>query len=182
MARRSVRCLWFASALLLSACTGREDVAKSSILTEREAANAAFVSRWLSTTKSQANAQEAQPFLKQARAAEQTRNWSLAAKAFGESMLRYPDAQALAGYGHAQLRMLGEVRARDRNLDEHALADVRHVLAFYESAQAADAVLHTLPGDAAGQLRAQADCLQSYVESAGRAQDCAPLRDYLAGR
>ena len=181
MARLLALSLWFASVFALPGCNAQESAQAGKYLTESEAGNAEFVSRWLAKHRA-ADQKDAQQFMQQALREKQRSNWSAATKAFGESMIRYPSPQALAGYAEAELRMLGAVRARDKNVNEHMAADMKHALAFYESALSANAVLRTLPAQESEQLQKSVDCLKAYLASASKQAGCVPLEIYLAGR
>lgn len=183
MARLLALSLWFASALALFAgCNAQEQTPPRTKLTEAEAGNAEFVAQWLKQHGATADQKEARQFLDQAQQAKQRKNWSAATKAFGESMIRYPSAQALAGYAEAELRMLGEVRARDKNASQHMAEDMKHALAFYESALAANAVQQALPAPEKEQLQKSVVCLKGYVASANRPLDCPPIEFYSVDR
>lgn len=181
MARLLALSLWFASVFVLPGCNAQESTKATKLLTESEAGNAEFVSRWLTQHRA-ANQKEAQRFLQQGEREKQRGNWSGATKAFGESMIRYPSPQALAGYAEAELRMLGAVRARDKNMNEHVAVDVKHALAFYEAALSANTVLGTLPAQEVEQLRKNVDCLKANLAAANKQPGCAPLERYMAGR
>lgn len=180
MARRWALSLWFASALALSGCDARQPQ-ETRLLTEQEARDAQFVAQWLQKNGTE-DRKEAQQFFQQALLEKQRQNWSAAAKAFGESMIRYPSPQALAGYADADLQMLASVRARDRNAQEHAKADTAHALEFYRAALSADAVLKTLPVQEKDRILRNADCLAAYAASGTSVADCQPLEDYFRPR
>jgi hypothetical protein len=176
--------LWLAGALaLFVGCNAQEqNPPPAKLLTEAEAGNAEFVAQWLKQHGATADQKEARQFLEQAQQAKQRKNWSAATKAFGESMIRYPNAQALAGYAEAELRMLGEVRARDKSTSQHMAEDMKHALAFYEAALAANAVQQALPAPEMEQLRKSVACLAGYVASTNRPLDCSPIELYSADR
>lgn len=79
MARLLALSLWFASLLALPACNAEESTPARTFLTEREAGNAEFVSRWLTKHRT-TDQKDAQQFLQQARREKQRSNWSAAAK------------------------------------------------------------------------------------------------------
>lgn len=78
--------------------------------------------------------------------------------------------------------MLGAVRARDKNLNEHMAEDLKHALAFYESALSANAALRTLPEQEIEQIQKNAACLKAHLVSASKQPGCVVLDLYLAGR
>lgn len=110
------------------------------------------------------------------------KNSSAAAKAFLESMIRYPSPQALAGYAAAESRMFGEIRARNKNVDQYIASDMARALDYYQSAIAADAVLKVMPEHEIEQIKKNVACLVIYLRSKKVQKNCQPLEIYTAKR
>ncbi len=178
MERRLVLLLWFVS-FLWSGCALAENKSTAApFLTEEEVANPQFVTDWLKKNGQTTHRKDADWFFDVGLRDKQNKNWSAATKAFGESMIRYPSPQALAEYAEAELRMLGEIRARQKNFDANKLSDLSHALNFFKSALAADSVLNAMPKEDNERVRSNVECLDAYIRS-GKAQGpCAALEAY----
>jgi hypothetical protein len=175
MARRWVLFLLFPSALLASA---HASVAKpgEKLLRDSDSRNAEFVAAWLRANAATADQKASATFFRHGQEAKARKNWSLAAKTFGESMIRYPTAQVLFEYIGSMLRMLGDVRAREPDGESKRRNDMAYALDFYKSALAADAVLGSLPTADKEAVHRHVDCLSAYLQQGRMQADCPPLR------
>lgn len=178
MGKRLVLLLWFASILWSGCAMAQEKTAVPNYLTEEEAGTPQFVSTWLKEKGATADRKEADWYFELGVREKQKKNWSAATKAFGESMIRYPSPQALAEYAVAELRMMGEVRSRQKSIDSNKLSDLAHALGYYKSALSADSVLNTLPKDDNEQIRLNVECLDAYVQSGKVQGNCPALEAY----
>lgn len=171
--------LWFASSLLGPYVFAKEEATEKQFLTNEQLRDAEFVATWLKTKATNVNKKEAARFLETAMAAK---NSSAAAKGFLESMIRYPSPQALAGYAAAESRMFGEIRKRNKNVDQHIISDMGRALDYYKSAIAANAVLKIMPEHEIEQVRKNVACLTIYLQAKTPQKNCQPLQNYAAMR
>jgi hypothetical protein len=178
MGKRLALSLWFVSILWLGCALAEEKSDPKKYLTEEDVRNREFVSNWLRTKGASVDQTESKWYFEQGMRENQKKNWSAATKAFGESMIRYPTPHALAEYADAELRMLGESRARENSMDQHKLEDMKDALDFYKSALAADAVLNTMSKQDRERVRQSADCLDAYIRSGKARSNCQPLEVY----
>lgn len=185
MKRMSVAFWWLVSALLLGSQLGASAQAHGNSKTENvwlpisAASNPEAVAEWLRTKKpTKIDAKDAQIYFRKGRKAQLGGNWSLASKAFGESLIRHPTPESLWQYAKVETRMLAEVRARAEGQADNADRDLQYVLGFYRSAVAANGVVGTLAPNALSQLQHSSKCLQEYVENKKSSDDCEPLRAY----
>lgn len=165
--------LCFASALAIAGASSPKEPAQ--LLSEQEARNPQFVVQWLGSTGPKTDQTDAKWFFSFGLKAKASRNWSAASKAFGESMRRYPGPQALLEYADADLKMLGQVRAREGFPSRLVRGDMEHALGFYESSLAANGVTRTLSPQEAKRLEQNVSCLKSYLLSSRPQRDCQPL-------
>ncbi len=128
------------------------------------------------------HAATAELYFKHGAAAQDRQDWGLAAKAFGEAIIRTPSTQFLLAHGHAQLRSLGMVRAREGNVAQEAKEDVAYSLGFYRSATAADEAFKDLNPTERETLAQHTTCLADFLEQSVVASTCQPVSQYLAGR
>ncbi|AVS72453.1 hypothetical protein C8247_06915 [Paracidovorax avenae] len=150
-------------------------------LTEQEAADAHIVVARLRQPPGAA-AKEAEQLRKQGEHAMKRRNWSAAVKLFGESMVRYPAPEALAGYADADIHMLAQIHAREPRAVHAIREDVRHAVRFYESSLAADSVLQSLSQKERSRIESNAACLRAFIRTGDRSASCEPLQWYASGR
>ncbi len=177
MAKLLALLLLFANTALSPCAFANGGAIKTPYLTDEQLRNAEFVSTWLKTKATTTAQKDARPFLE---AAMRAKNSSAAAKAFLESIIRYPHPQALVGYAVAETRMLGEIRARNNNVDQYIGSDMLRTLDYYKSAIAADAVLQVMPKNEMEQVQKNAACLTTYLRLKHRQKNCLPLQNYLA--
>jgi hypothetical protein len=82
-----------ASALAASNCHAQESGGIEKYLTLEQAGNAEFVAMWLREKGAMANRKDAELFFEWGMQDKRRKYWSGAARAFGESMIRYPSPQ-----------------------------------------------------------------------------------------
>lgn len=127
MVRPLALSLWLASAIVLVGCNGQEQSSPAKLLTETEV---------VESTRRDGRPEGGAAVSRTGAAGETAAE--LVSR--DQSVWRKHDSlprcarQALAGYAEAELRMLVEVRARDKNTGQHMADDMKHALAFYESA------------------------------------------------
>ena len=165
-------CLWFASALASAMSPPSKD--SPWLLSEQEVRNPAFVTQWLTGLGAGADRKEADWFYSLGMKKKQANNWSAAAKAFGESMRRYPGPRTLYEYAHAELKMLGKVRARQGFPRAAVRQDMEHALGFYEASLAANSVTSTLSLEEARRVEAYAACLRHHLQASRPPVACPP--------
>ncbi|WP_245951451.1 hypothetical protein [Paracidovorax anthurii] len=156
--------------------------ASSKLLTEEEAGDPRLVVQQLQQPGDETDKKLAGQLLRQGQQQSQRRNWSAAVKLLGESMIRHPTPEALAGYADAEIRMLAQARAHERDLDERIQGDMRHAVRFYESSLAADSVLKTLGPQKRFQVERNVACLQAFLRTGDKGKPCEPLHWYLPRR
>lgn len=174
MEKRWVLLLWCVSVLWFGYASAQEKMAAPGFLTVEQAGDPQFVAEWLKQNGTAVDRTEADRIFEVGMREKQKKNWSAAMKAFGESMIRFPSPQALAQYAEAELRMLGEIRLRDKSYDQNKLPDLAHALNYTRSALSADAVLETMPKADRDKAQLNADCLAAYIQS-GKSQGICPL-------
>jgi hypothetical protein len=174
MEKRRVLLLWCVSVLWFGCASAQEKTVAPTNLTVEQAGDPRSVADWLKQNGTAVDRAEADRFFEVGMHENQKKNWSAATKAFGESMIRYPSPQALVAYAEAELRMLGEIRSRDRSFDQNKLPDLSQALHYTRSAMAADAVLGTMPKAERRNAQLNADCLAAYIQS-GQHQSICPL-------
>ncbi len=176
MPRPSAWCLWLVSVLAISGAQAQDTCRQH--LTMDEAGNATFVSAWFERAKLVGPCKDALWFYEQGLRDKKRRNWSGAAKAFGESMIRFPGPRALWEYADAEIRMLAAVRAKDKSVASHILPDMRYALNFYQSALAADRALKALLPPESEELHRNSNCVAEYLASGASRSHCQPLQNY----
>jgi len=138
-----------------------------------------LITGWLKQNAA-ADRRDADWFFKTGVKAMTDRRWSLAAKAFGDSALRFPTPQALMEYADAWLHMLHEIRSSPGNAPVAAEPDLAHAEKIFRSALAANALLNSLNAREKEQTEQDATCLASYIQSHVET-DCRPLHLYRHG-
>ena len=171
--------LWFASALAVASASPPEE--RAQLLSEDEVRNPQFVAEWLGARGTKVDQTDAKWFFSFGLKEKASRNWSAASKAFGESARRYPGPQALLEYADADLKMLGQVRAREGFPPGLLSEDMAHALGFYESSLAANGVTKTLSSREAKRLEQNVSCLKDYLRSSRPQRDCQPLTYFSRG-
>ncbi len=78
--------------------------------------------------------------------------------------------------------MFGEIRARNKNVDQYIASDMARALDYYQSAMTADAVLKAMPEHEIEQIRKNVACLTIYLRSKNVQKNCQPLENYMAKR
>jgi hypothetical protein len=179
MRRLLALCLWFASAFASAASLAPKEPLQ--LLKEQQARDPQFVVQWLNSVGAKTDQKDAKWFFSVGLKEKAARNWSAASKAFGESMIRYPSPQALLEYAEADLRMLGQVRAREGFPSQLVRGDMEHALGFYEAAVAANGVTKTLSPQDAKRLEHNASCLRRHLQSPQPQTDCEPATYFSSG-
>ncbi|MCW7536989.1 hypothetical protein OOT46_03860 [Aquabacterium sp. A7-Y] len=180
MARQLALLLWFASVLPL-AHASESSATGPSELSQKDLGNPKAVETWLKENGAKAhkadkkNSQRAYEY---GQLKKQRKEWGAAAKAFGESALFYPTPKALNEYADNWLRMLGEIRQREKTYGERWQADLSEAEATYRTALAADSVLKLMTDKERQQTRKNAECLADYIKSQVKQGDCLPLQLY----
>lgn len=170
--------LWFASAFASAASLLPKE--SPPLIKEQQARDPQFVVQWLSSMGPKTDQKDAKWFFSAGVKEKEAKNWSAASKAFGESMIRYPSPQALLEYADADLKMLGQVRARDGFPSKFVRGDMEHALGFYEAAVAANGVTKTLSIQDTKRLEQNVACLRTYLQSSQPQSDCQPTT-YFSG-
>jgi hypothetical protein len=172
--------LWFASALASAAASPPKE--HQQLLNEQEVRNPQFVVQWLSSTGQKADQKDAKWFFSLGLKKKESNNWSAASKAFGESMIRYPSPHALLEYANSDLKMLGQVRARQGFPSKLVREDMEHALGFYEASLAGNGVTKTLSPQESKQVEQYVSCLKSYLLSSQSKSDCQPTIYFSSGQ
>ena len=172
--------LSFASALAFAAPATPEPAPR--LLSVEEAGNPEFVVQWLTETGPKTDQEDARLCFSYGLEAKQSRNWSLAVKAFNESMIRYPGPHALFEYADAVLRMLAQVRAREGFPAWRIRDDMEYFLGFYEASLAANGVTKTLPASEVERIGQHIACIKEYLASPRQQADCQPVTIYFSKR
>ena len=136
------------------------------------------VSAWLKKNGAKADKARAKLFYDEGVKAKKRKNWGLAGKGFGDSALRYPTPQAINETAEVELRMLGEIRDRNKDRKVHLKSDLASAESLYRSALAADSVLNTLSVEDKQRTRQNAECVSAYVKTGTAQSACAPLQAY----
>lgn len=173
MQRLLVVFLWFASAFASAASLLPKE--PQQLLKEQQARDPQFVVQWLNGMGLKTDQKDAKWFFSVGVKEKEAKNWSAASKAFGESMIRYPSPQALLEYADADLKMLGQVRAREGFPSKLVRGDMEHALGFYEAAVAANGVTKNLSPQDAKRLEQSVSCLRSHLQSSQPQNDCQPM-------
>ena len=148
-------------------------------LTLEQAGDAKYVTRWLRERGPGANRKDAELFFEWGVQDRRRRHWSGAVKDFGESMIRYPGPEVLIAYANAELRLLGDIRAKDKNIALHGPADMKRALSFYEAALAADGILNSLPADEKELVQKNVESMKVYLRTGKQQPDCPPLQYFV---
>jgi hypothetical protein len=164
MAKLLAQSLLFASALLLQSTSGlAQDAPK---LTQDDLEKPAVVKAWLIENGAKADKKAAKEFFDLGQKLKKEKRWALATKAFGGSAIRYPTPQALNEYAETSIRDLG-IRL-----------DAQHVVPLYQSAIAADTILHLMSEEEKNATQNNLDCLRVYMQAKKVQPDCHPLQAY----
>lgn len=124
------------------------------------------VKAWLIENSARADKESAREFFELGQKLKKERRWALASKAFGGSAIRYPTPQALNEYAEASIRDLG-IRL-----------DAQYVVPLYQSAIAADTVLHLMSNEEKRATQNNLDCLRVYMQIKKVQPGCRPLQAY----
>jgi hypothetical protein len=149
-----------------------------SVLRQDDLYKPEVVGNWLKVNGAKADKARAKWFFDEGVKAKNRRDWGLAGKAFGDAAIRYPTPQALYEAAEAELRMLGDVRDRNKNRKEYLKSDLTAAVSLYRSALATDEVLETLSDEEKQRTRHNIECVRSYIESSQTQAACAPLQAY----
>lgn len=124
------------------------------------------VKAWLIENGAKADKESAREFFELGRKLKKEKRWALASKAFGGSAIRYPTPQALNEYAEASIRDLG------------TRLDAQYVVPLYQSAIAADTVLHLMSEEEKSATKHNLDCLHVYMQLKKVQPGCRPLQAY----
>lgn len=173
--------LWCASAWAVADASMPKEAA-APLLTEQEVRNPQFVAQWLGSASAKGDHKSAKWFFSLGLKEKKARNWSGASKAFGESARRYPSPQALLEYADADLKMLGQVRAREGFPPQLVQGDMAHALGFYEASLAGHGVTKTLSPQELQRVEQHVSCLKTYLQSSQVPSDCPPATYFSTGQ
>lgn len=168
MAKLLAQSLLFASVLLLQSTLALAHEAPRLIQDDLD--KPAVVKAWLIENGVKADKVAAREFFDLGRKLKKEKRWALATKAFGGSAIRYPTPQALNEYAEASIRDLG------------TRLDAQHVVPLYQSAMAADTVLHLMSEEEKRSTQNNLDCLRVYMQLKKVQPDCRPLQAYGLSR
>ena len=167
--------LWLLSGLFCSAAS--KDF---NYVSQAQLGDAEFVAGWLKTNKSSLDLKGATTAFKLGQKYKKNRQWSSAAKSFGESAIRYPSPQTLMQYAEVKSLSLSAVRAREKVIAQYRVSDLTSTLRLYQSAVAANSVLASLSVAEKTKLQANVDCLSAFVAAPDKpAENCAPVKSYM---
>lgn len=182
MERRSVTRPLFArlaAALALLGAVAARAQAPTLLTQEQLEGDPAAVASWLRAHGAQADRKTAESFAKIAARYKARRDWSAAAKGFGESAIHYPDPPIVLEYARARALHLATVRARERRPDL-AVADAASSLKVYQVVQSAQGVLGSLNKRQVAEVEHAIACLSVPNAASQVPTDCAPLKAYRA--
>jgi len=140
------------------------------------------VKLWLQQNAAKVDKRIAHDFLEMGKDYMQKGNWSAATKTFGESALFYPAPETLRLHADAELKMLGEIRARKNQFATKQHSDLKYVLAKYQTALAADDVLHSLKVDERDTIETYIQCISDYIKEPKQNSACQPVNAYLTSK
>lgn len=165
--------MWLASSWAIAFTTSPS--IPSQFINDKDLKNHEFIANWLTNVgPSKTDREDADRFFSLGLKAKQAKNWSGAAKMFGESMMRYPSPHALYESADSELRMLRQVRAREGFPPERVRKDMNNALDLYESSLAANGVTKTLSAQEIERIEQYVFCLKSYLQSPQPQTDCQP--------
>ena len=180
MGKQSVRSLWLIKGafVALMGCANAGPVPTAEVLTQENLSEPDTVSEWLRKNPGGLEKKEAAFSYGEGLKYKSKKDWSAAAKSFGESAIRYPSPQVLTEYVTASLRMLGEIRARRGDTTLGVDRDMDYALLQYRSVMAADSVLDTLSEREKMQVEANIACLSDYLRTRQIPAECQPFEYY----
>lgn len=176
MARPSALLLSFASLLAVGSPAAR---AVSPLLTDDALRQPERVSQWLRQHPQPVPPRDIQHWLEMGKKASAKRNWSAATKAYGEAAIRFPGGRTLSAYADAELRMMGQIRARNKAGTLHMAEDLTQAMRLWQSALAAEAVIDEMSPAQETVLRMQLTCAAQYLRTGRIEQNCPPVQCYL---
>lgn len=182
MERQSARLPLFARIAITLALLGAGAVQAQSppMLTQEQLeGDPAAVASWLQENGSKADRKTAASFAKMAARYKARRDWSGAAKGYGESAVHYPDPVVILEYAHARALHLATVRAHARRPDL-AASDAASSQRLYQVVQAAQSVAGTLNKAQVTAVEQAIQCLSAPNAASEVATDCAPMKAYRA--
>lgn len=181
MEKQLARSMWFASFFILFSGLATAAEVEKDQLDQRALMNPEAVTKWLEKNAKTADRKFAQITLEYGVKAEKQGNLSAAVKSFGESALSFPAPMTLIGYADNTLRMLSHVRTREKDTSK-VKSDLSAVLGIYRSALAAEEQLKMLSIQALAQLKADENCLDTYLKAPSlpisKNAACRPLKLY----
>ena len=179
MRMRSARLLWLVHGMLVALMArAHADPMPARVLTQMQLSKPEIVSAWLRLHPAGVEEREAALSYQAGLEQKGRKDWSGAAKSFGESAIRHPSPQVLAEYVTANLHMLGEIRTRNGATSLGLDGDMDFALRHYLSVMAADEVLGTLSEREKGQVKANIACLADYLKSRQAPGVCLPFEYY----
>lgn len=169
MARQLAVFLWFVSSL--SWASQSEPI---SMLSQEDLQNSDSVVHWLEKNGATTDQTEAKAFYSEGLKSKESQRWSPAAKMFGESALRYPSPQTISEYTYVMMKMLGQVRNREKAPLDARLRDMASAISLYESAIAANSLTQSLSGQDQKRITDYIICLKEFVATSRPSNDCPP--------
>lgn len=176
MARRLALLLFFASVLPLAQAT--QSAAGPPMLSQNEEGNPEAVVAWLKENGAKADKGLAQRAFEDGLQRKRRKDWGAAIKGFGDSVAFYPTPRALNEYTEATLRMLHQLKPRNKPSPEDQRRHLAMAAATYRSALAADSILNQLTAQERQQTQQNVDCLVEYLRSSKPLRNCRPLEMY----
>lgn len=164
--------LSFSSVLLIA------QAAAGAPLTQQEISQPDAVVAWLRQNEGVADKAFAQQAFDEGLQTKKRKDWGASIKAFGDSSAHYPTPRALIEYAEAYLRMLGQLKPRNKPSPEEQRRQLATGEATYRAALAADTVLKQLTDQERKQTQQNADCLAEYLKSSVKPRHCLPLDMY----
>ena len=179
MARRLARSLWCASACWCAALAYAA-ASPPPRLEQADLARPERVAAWLKANATSADTKTAQMFFQHGEKAAKRGDWGAAAKAFGEGAIHHPTPRHMEAYAAARLKMLGDLRRRDKNLVQNKAQDLGEALALYRSAVSADDALRALAATDKAALNGKVQCLEASHKAGKAVEGCEPARRYFS--
>ncbi|WP_139026485.1 hypothetical protein [Achromobacter arsenitoxydans] len=147
-------------------------------MTQQQLSSPEAVAKWLQDNPEGRDRKVAEFFFQEGTRYKQRKYWSAAAKSFGESAIRYPGPHVLDEYVTSNLKMLGEIRGQRGGTQLGVNGDMNNAMGQYQSALAADEILHSLSPEEATRVRKNIECLKRYLHTQEVHRDCQPMKFY----
>jgi len=179
MERQSARLRWLTNgALAILMGTAAAGVLAGEPLNQRQLSEPDVVAQWLRDNPEGVDKKGAAFSFNEGLKYKSKKYWSAAAKSFGESAIRNPTPQVLTEYVAANLRMLGEIRARNGNTSLGVERDMDYALMQYQTVMAAHNVLGALSAHDKTRVEADIACLTDYARTRLAPAGCQPFELY----